>query len=60
MSWEQYLSLLRTASEEAQAKAAEPPKDCPRCGKPFTSGPNGERHCTFDGYIWDGQPVTYG
>lgn len=53
MSWEQ----LRSITAEARAYAAEdrkPPTACPNDGQPLETGPNGELHCPFDGWIWDG------
>lgn len=53
------LSLVKAAREEAQARTVEPPTACPKCGKPLSVGPNGELHCTFSGWVWDGKPITY-
>lgn len=59
MSWDGLLSLLKDAAQEVQALVSAPPVACPQCGKPLTGGPNGEPHCTFDGWVWDGKPVRY-
>jgi hypothetical protein len=50
-------SLIREAAEEVQAHKAAPPESCTRCGRPWSSGPNGELHCVFDGWVWDGKPL---
>lgn len=34
----------------------EDPTACPNDGTPLQTGPNGELHCPFDGWIWDGNP----
>lgn len=53
MSWDQLLQIVREARATATEDAARPLVDCPRCGKPLTAGPNGEPHCTFDGFTVD-------
>jgi hypothetical protein len=55
----QLLALIKAAVEEVQAALSGPPTACPLCGKPLTGGPNGELHCTFEGWMWDGKPVKY-
>jgi hypothetical protein len=59
VSWNQLLSLLKDAAEAVRVETSGPPVACPECGKPLTGGPNGELHCTFEGWIWDGKPVKY-
>lgn len=56
MSWDQLLSIIRQAREEVATAQTEPPTACPNDGEPLTRGPNGELHCRFDGWVWDGTP----
>ncbi len=60
MSYDELLALIKGASQEAETEASRPPESCTRCGRPWTKGPNGELHCTFEGNTWNGGPVTYG
>lgn len=55
----QLLALFKAAVEEARTALSGPPTACPECGKPLSGGPNGELHCTFEGWVWDGKPVKY-
>jgi hypothetical protein len=60
MSWEQLLSILRTAQTEAEDNRARPPEACPNDGEPLKTDPaTGTLRCGFDGWEWDGQPVTW-
>jgi hypothetical protein len=59
VSWTQLLSLIEDAAEAVRVETSGPPTACPNDGKPLTGGPNGELHCTFDGWIWDGKPIKY-
>lgn len=60
MSWEQLLAIQQTAQQVAATDAALPPVACPNDGEPLLTDPNtGELRCKFDGWIWDGMPVTY-
>lgn len=52
--WEGLLAILTDARQTAAAEAAAPPVACPRDGTPLETGPNGELHCPFDGWIWRG------
>lgn len=54
MSWEQLLDILTDARQAAAANAAAPPVACPQDGTPLETGPRGELHCPFDGWIWRG------
>jgi hypothetical protein len=54
VSWEQLLDVQREAALLAATEAARPPSACPNDGEPLESGPSGELHCPWDGYIWDG------
>lgn len=58
MSWEQLLAIYETAADQEAADATAPVA-CPNDGEPLESGPSGELHCRFDGWIWDGQPIRY-
>lgn len=59
MSWEQLNSIMRQAAQEAQQNRDLPPVACPNDGTPLQAGPDGELHCDFDGWIWNGSPVTW-
>lgn len=59
MSWEELLAVFRTDAEEQATEDATPPTACPNDGEPLEGGPNGELHCRFDGWIWDGQPIRF-
>lgn len=58
MSWEQYLAIMNQARREAEQEAMLPPAACPNDGEPLETGPQGELHCRFDGWIWDGNPAS--
>lgn len=53
MSWDQLWAIYLANDDLQQEQATHKRLDCPRCGKTFTTGPTGERHCTFDGYLPD-------
>jgi hypothetical protein len=53
-SWDGLLSILDYARELAREERAAAPVACPLCGEPLESGPRGELHCPFDGWIWRG------
>lgn len=60
MSWEQLLSIIRTSREEAAENRARPPEACPNDGEPLRQDPvTGRLRCRFDGWEWDGEPVTW-
>lgn len=54
MSWEQLLSIWEQNEAEQRDIAASAPVDCPNDGMALQSGPDGELHCRFDGWIYDG------
>lgn len=54
MSWYQMLEILAVNADEVNAFETQPPVACPNDGWPLESGPNGELHCVFDGWIWEG------
>jgi hypothetical protein len=54
VSWDQLLDIILTNERVQAERAARRLVDCPRCGKPLTTGPTGQPHCTFDGYGYDG------
>lgn len=57
MSWDQLLAIGRDNAAERRLERREPPVACPNDGEPLESGPRGELHCRFDGWIWNGQPL---
>jgi hypothetical protein len=54
MSWEQMLEILAVNSQEYEDYMSQPPVACPNDGWPLESGPDGELHCKFDGYTYEG------
>jgi hypothetical protein len=54
MSWRSLISIYREAEDEAEASESQPPTACPNDGQPLRSGPRGELHCDFDGWVWQG------
>ncbi len=54
MAWEDMLSIMAMAQEDHEEFVATPPVACPNDGTVLQEGPNGELHCMFDGWIWDG------
>lgn len=59
MSWEQLQSIIESARRDRELDDATAPVACPNDGEPLETGPGGELHCKFDGWIWDGQPIRY-
>lgn len=53
-SWYQLLDILALNDEELQRLRNTPPTACPHDGTPLQTGPNGELHCVFDGWVWSG------
>lgn len=54
MSWQQLLDIGRQNAQEQSDWLRQPPTACPYDGFPLQTGPHGELHCIFDGWIWDG------
>ncbi|MEU6781488.1 hypothetical protein ABZ912_19970 [Nonomuraea angiospora] len=52
--WYGLLDILREAAEERRVERERVPVACPNDGEPLRAGPNGELHCTFDGFIYQG------
>jgi hypothetical protein len=50
MAWEQLVSIMRQAKEEAADRRRLPPMDCPNDGEPLQAGPGGVLHCPADGW----------
>ncbi len=55
MSWEQLWTTIQLNREEARRFATEPPVTCPHDGTLLDVMPNGNRHCPFGNYFWNGQ-----
>lgn len=53
-SWQTLVDVARAARQIAEQDAARPEVACPRDGEPLRTGPRGERHCSFDGYLAGG------
>lgn len=54
MSWQQYRAIVEENVAEARRELTEPPVACPNDGTVLDTGPRGELHCPFDGWIWNG------
>lgn len=54
MGWRQLISIYQDAADTRAQEDTDPPTACPNDGEPLESGPNGELHCPFDGWVWDG------
>lgn len=54
MSWYELLGIYELAADEQRDNQEQPPTACPNDGEPLDEGPNGELHCPFDGWIWNG------
>lgn len=52
--WHGLLDVVREARQIGAEQAAQPEVACPRDGEPLRTGPRGEGHCSFDGYIAGG------
>lgn len=50
MPWEELLDITKEQKKEISRDRSEPPSACPNDGEPLVRGPNGELHCTFDGW----------
>ncbi len=53
MSWYTLLDIFAINAEHARADR-DPPTTCPLSGDLLETGPHGELHCVFDGWIYDG------
>lgn len=53
-SWYTLLDIMREAAAERRAERERVPVACPNDGEPVRTGPRGELHCSFDGWIWNG------
>lgn len=52
--WYSLLDIAREAALERRAERERGPVACPNDGEPLRAGPDGELHCTFDGFIYQG------
>lgn len=57
MSWEQLRAIRDAAIQEATEHAQRAPTRCPNDGTILRQDPEGQLHCGFDGWVWDG--VTF-
>lgn len=53
MSWDQYLSIIKSSAQEQEQLSQQRPEACPNDGTPLQSGPNGILHCPFDGWVYN-------
>lgn len=53
------LAIFREKRELERDLWLQPPVACPYDGTVLESGPKGELHCKFDGYIWRGEPGQF-
>ncbi len=51
-SWYGLISVIRERNFLYEQSHSTPPTACPNDGEPLRSGPNGTRHCPFDGWTW--------
>lgn len=49
--WYGLLAILQEARDIAQEERSRVPQACPQDGEPLESGPHGELHCSFDGWV---------
>jgi hypothetical protein len=54
MSWQQLVDIAKQNSQELESTVRDRPVACPNDGYPLDTGPEGELHCPFDGWVWDG------
>ncbi len=54
MSWEELRSIRAAQALADEEFLSTPPTHCPNDGTTLQTGPNGELHCVFDGWIWSG------
>jgi hypothetical protein len=54
VSWEELLDILAGDAQLAREESTARPTACPNDGHPLETGPNGELHCVFDGFVWSG------
>ncbi len=59
LGWEGLGTIHRIDREERERRAVGPPTNCPNDGTPLAVSSRGEYWCSFDGWIWDGGPVTW-
>ena len=53
MGWYGLLDTIRVNADHKRDDH-DPPTTCPESGHLLESGPNGELHCKFSGWVWDG------
>jgi hypothetical protein len=53
-NWNKLLDIGKQAAQEYNDWLRDRPVACPYDGTPLQTGPRGELHCIFDGFIWDG------
>lgn len=51
-SWGSMLSIIANAQADAEERANRPPL-AHSCGEPWTTGPNGELFCQWDGAVYE-------
>ena len=56
MGYEDLQAIYQRQEEDYREWLEEDPTECPKSGHALETGPNGELHCPFDGWIWDGDP----
>lgn len=59
MGWEQLAGMYQRAKQLDAEEESTAPVDCPNDGTTLETGPHGELHCKFDGWIWDGTPLKF-
>lgn len=49
--WYGLLALEQEMRDTIAEERSREPVACPLCGEPLQSGPRGELHCRFDGFL---------
>lgn len=54
MGWQQLVDMGKQNAQDEMDYIQERPVACPNDGSPLDTGPNGELHCPFGDWVWDG------
>lgn len=57
--WEGLATIMRNDRVERQRLAVGPPTNCPNDGTPLVQSGDGVYWCSFDGWAWQGEAVTW-
>lgn len=56
--WGSLIAIIATDAQERADWATQPPIACPNDGEPLINDPDGNLRCGWDGWVWDGRPIT--